>query len=574
MTFTAPFKTRVLLSIALQFLTVSSNIGLMVTSAYLIAAAALHPSTILLLWVPIVSVRFFGIGRAVFRYAEQCVSHDLALRILANIRVWLFARVESLPSDILQRRRSGNILSSLVRDVDTLQNLYLRALIPPVVACLVAVLTYFVMKPFGSDLAFVLLGAYLFAGFGVPLIMHRFSRRTGEQVVDAQADLTAQLAEHLQGQYETQLYPGGRLLAKLTEKHARLARLQFRAACVNSVSSVAAVLLPNLAMWILLWMAIPRVADHSVRGVFLPVIALAALASFEAVKPLSAAFQHWGQVFGAAGRLFALTDAGVQAPAKSTCAPHPPKDFSLSVRNLTFQYPGETSPALCDVDFDLPHGKHIAIVGENGAGKSTLANVLLGFYQYHSGSIRLGDAELSELGAESVRQAIALVSQHTYLFNASVLENLRMANPTATMSELENAARAAQIHDVVVNLPQGYDTLIGEAGARLSGGERQRLALARAIVRGAPILVFDEPTNGLDSITERRFFEALRPVIAERSAIFITHRLVGLEEMDEILVMQQGRIVERGTHYALLERNGLYKAMWELQRQMVNSSPA
>jgi ATP-binding cassette, subfamily C, bacterial CydC len=327
-------------------------------------------------------------------------------------------------------------------------------------------------------------------------------------------------------------------------------------------------------MWVLMWMAIPRVANHSIRGVFLPVIALAALASFEAVKPVSASFRHWGQVIRAAKRLFALADADVPAPGTTTSTSYPTKEFSLSVRNLTFQYAGEELPALCDVNFDLPFGKHIAIVGENGAGKSTLASLLLGFCRYKQGSIRLGDIELSDMSETAIRQAITLVSQDTYLFNATVLENLKIAKPNATRAELEHAAKIAQIHDIVVNLPQGYETLIGESGARLSGGERQRLALARAIVRSAPIIVFDEPTNGLDSITERRFFDALRPVISGKSAIIITHRLVGLEDMDEILVMQQGRIVERGTHYALLEQGGLYKAMWDLQRQMLNSSPA
>jgi thiol reductant ABC exporter CydC subunit len=574
MAFLAPFKRRVLLSILLQLATIGANIGLMATSAYLIAAAALHPSTILLVWVPIVGVRFFGISRAVFRYAEQYVSHDLTFRILTNIRVWVFERVEFLSTAFLFRRKTGDVLTSLVSDVDTLQNVYLRAIIPPIVACLVATLVYFIINPFGSRLAFVFLSLYFCAGFVIPVVVHRWGSRVGEQMIETRGELYSHFAEQLQGAYETQLYPHGELLSELQRKQDALASLQSRMTRIHSVSSGGVVLFSNFTMWILLWMAIPSVTHHAIDGVYLPVIALTALASFEAVKPLPAAFQHWGQSLRAAKRLFDLADSPAPVKRAATGMPYPMKEFSLSVRNLTFRYTDEDAPALCDVDFDVPFGKHIAIVGENGAGKSTLVNLLLGLYGYEDGSIRLGNIELSEMNEEQIRQIFTLVSQHTYLFNATVLENLKMAKPNATQSEVEYAARVAQLHDVIVNLPQGYDTLIGEAGARLSGGERQRLALARAVLRPAPILVFDEPTNGLDSVTEQSFVRALRPVIAGRSTIYITHRLIGLEEMDEILVMQRGRMVERGTHYALLERGGLYRTMWELQREMLRSNPA
>ncbi len=465
-------------------------------------------------------------------------------------------------------------MTTVVSDVDTLQNVYLRAIMPPIVACFVAVLVYFIINTFGSRLAVVFLSLYFCAGFGIPVVVHRLGRRVGTQMIETRGELYSHFAEQLQGMYESQLYPYGELLSALKGKQEALASLQSRMTCIHSVSSGSVVLFSNFTMWMLLWMAIPSVTHHSIDGVYLPVIALTALASFEAVKPLPAAFQHWGQSLRAAKRLFDLADSPAPVKRAATSTAYPIKEFSLSVHHVTFRYTDDDAPTLCNVDFDLPFGKHIAIVGENGAGKSTLASLLLGLYRYEDGSIRLGNLELSEMGEEQIRQIFTLVSQHTYLFNATVLENLRMAKPNATQSEVEDAARVSQLHDVIVHLPQGYDTVIGEAGARLSGGERQRLALARAILRPAPIIVFDEPTNGLDSITEQSFLRALYPVIAGRSTIYITHRLVGLEEMDEILVMQRGSIVERGTHYALLERGGLYQTMWELQREMLRSNPA
>ena len=462
----------------------------------------------------------------------------------------------------------------MVSDVDTLQNVYLRAIMPPIVACFVAILVYFIINTFGSRLAVVFLSLYLCAGFGIPVVVYRLGRRVGAQIIETMGELYSHFAEQLQGMYESQLYPYGELLSELKGKQEALESLQSRMAYIHSILSGSVVLFSNFTMWIVLWMAIPSVTHHSIDGVYLPVIALTALASFEAIKPLPAAFQHWGQSLRAAKRLFDLADSPAPVKRAATSTAYPIKDFSLSVHYVTFRYTDDDTPTLCNVDFDLPFGKHIAIVGENGAGKSTLASLLLGVYRYEDGSIRLGNVELSEMGKEQIRQIFTLVSQHTYLFNATVLENLRMAKPHATQSEVENAARVSQLHDVIVHLPQGYDTVIGEAGVRLSGGERQRLALARAILRPAPIIVFDEPTNGLDSMTEQSFLRALCPIIAGRSTIYITHRLVGLEEMDEILVMQRGSIVERGTYYALLEHGGLYQTMWELQREMFRSNPA
>ena len=231
---------------------------------------------------------------------------------------------------------------------------------------------------------------------------------------------------------------------------------------------------------------------------------------------------------------------------------------------------GEILWALKNVSFQVQQGEVLGIIGRNGAGKSTLASLLLRFWDYDSGEITLGGRSLKALNQEEVRKRIALVSQNTYFFNTSIRENLRLARRSASLQEIESAARAARIHDFIVSLPKGYETLIGEQGWRLSGGERQRLAIARALLKDAPILILDEPTANLDPQTEKQVLDTLFETMENKTSLLITHRLVGLEHVDQILVIDRGWIVERGTHTELWQQNGLYRRLWDIQNQILS----
>jgi len=235
------------------------------------------------------------------------------------------------------------------------------------------------------------------------------------------------------------------------------------------------------------------------------------------------------------------------------------------------RYAPNEPPALDDVTFSVPTGGRVAIVGASGAGKSTLTNALLRFWNPDAGEIRLGGRSLHAMTPEAVRQQIGVVPQHTHLFNATIRDNLRLARTGATQAEIEAAARVAQIHDWIVSLADGYDTWVGEQGLRLSGGERQRLAIARALLKDAPVLILDEPTANLDAATERDLLADMAPLMVGRTTLIITHRLVGLAAADEILVFERGRIVERGRHDVLLRRAGegagVYRRLWDLQGQ-------
>ncbi len=239
------------------------------------------------------------------------------------------------------------------------------------------------------------------------------------------------------------------------------------------------------------------------------------------------------------------------------------------MQGLTLRYAADEPPALKDVSFEVQAGSQVAIIGASGAGKSTLIGALLRFWDTERGEITLGGRDLRSLDAEAVRGQIGVVTQQTHLFNATVAENLLLARPGATQAQLEDAAAAAQIHDFIMTLPEGYATPIGEQGWQLSGGERQRLAIARAFLKDAPILLLDEPTANLDAATERALFQNLAPLMAGKTTLIITHRLERLASVDQILVLDGGRLVEQGSHAELLARAGLYRRLWRRQRELL-----
>ena len=565
----AVFWQRILLATLLGVATVASNVGLMSTAAFIIARAALQPS-IAELQIAIVGVRFFGIVRGLFRYSERLVSHDVNLRLLARLRVWFYEKLEPLAPARLMHYRSGDLLARIVADVETLEDLFVRVLAPPLVALAVMVGMGLWFGHWSAALALVLVAVMLLSGLVLPVLARWLGKRDGAALVATRAELNVALVDAIQGsgdllafgQEETQRRRIGQLGRQLAAIQARMARL------AGLQAGLASFVL-QLGILGVLVVAIPLVSNSTLDGVVLAVLVLAVIASFEAVLPLPSAFQYLERSLAAGRRLFEIVDAepAVTDPERPQ---HPAgADYSLVVRDLTFRYqPGER-PALSSVDFELQPGRTLAVVGPSGAGKSTLVNLLLRFWDYREGSIRLGDCELREMAQDEVRQLIAVVSQRTTLFNASIRDNLLLARPGAGDQDLIQAAQQAQVHEFIMSLPQAYDTWVGEQGLRLSGGERQRIAIARAILKDAPIFLLDEAAANLDAVTEQAVGEALRALAGRRTTLVVTHRLPGLEAADEILVLNQGRVAERGRHDDLLAQKGLYWQMWQAQSGML-----
>ncbi|MCZ7573821.1 MAG: thiol reductant ABC exporter subunit CydC [Ardenticatenaceae bacterium] len=562
----APFKGWMALAVLLGAATVGSSIGLMATAAFLISAAALHPS-IADLGIAIVGVRFFGLARGVCRYLERSVSHSVTFRLLARLRVWFYEAVEPLAPARLMRYQSGDLLSCVVADIETLQDFYVRVIAPPAVAGVIALAMAGFMWRYDPSLALVLLGFLSLTGIGVPILVRRLSRPPGRELVAARAELHARVVDGIQGLADLVACGQERRTAATIEATAHvLASAQRRLVWINGLQTGVSTLLMNGGMWVVVVLAILLVSAGRLRGLSLAVLALATLACFEAVLPLPLAAHSLEGALAAGRRLFALADAGavVRDPARPV---EGPATYSLEAHDLWFAYAPGDPPALDGVSFSLPAGRRIAVVGPSGAGKSTLVNLLLRFWEYDRGVILLGGVDLRDYAQSDVRRLIGVISSQAFLFNATIRDNILLARPDADEAAVMRAAQQAQLHDFIQSLPQGYETRIGERGLNLSGGERQRLAIARALLRSAPILILDEPTANLDPLTERDVLQAISAAMPGRTTLLITHRLVGLEAMDEILVLEAGRIIERGTHLELIARAGLYQRLWLLQNR-------
>lgn len=577
--FLLPHWRWVLLSALTGAATVLSGVGLMGASAYIISAAALRPS-IAELQVAIVGVRFFGIARGLFRYLERVISHETTFRLLAELRVWFFRAIEPLAPARLVHRRSGDLLARIQNDINSLESFYVRVAAPPLSALPVGAVVWLLIARFDHRLAAAWLGLWLAAGVALPAATLWLGRRASEDQVAARARLSAGITEAIQGLPELIVYDQAGARLRQIESFSRVfAAAVQRSAAVNGFQAAAGGLIANLSIWATVALAIPAVQAGALPGVYLAPLALIAFAGFDAVAPLPAAAQHLAGSIKSARRLFALTDA---SPAVVT--PVDPEQASaiaagtgdraaaagLSVRDLSFRYPlpgGSGAPVLDRVSFDLLPGTHVGLVGPSGSGKSTLVHLLLRFWEYDAGEIRLDGIDIRRLLPEAVREQMGVITQRAYLFNASVGDNLRLARHQAADEELIAAAKRARLHERILQLPQGYNTPIGERGRALSGGERQRLALAQALLKDAPMLILDEPTVGLDPITERAVLREIFELAAGRTLLLITHRLVEMDRLDRILVLDGGRIVETGAHLELLERGGLYRRMWDLQRE-------
>jgi thiol reductant ABC exporter CydC subunit len=546
------------LAALLGVLTIGSSVGLMMTSAWMIAKAGLQPS-IAELGVSVVSVRFFGIARGVFRYLERLVSHDATFRLLAHVRVRFYQAIEPLAPARLADFRSGDLLSRVVGDIESLQNVYLRAVAPPLVAVAVAALLTLLFAAFDPLVALVAL-ACMVVTMTTPLLLWRAGQGAGRARVLARAELDASLADTVQGVGELLVY--GRAAAQLAELDAvtrRLSESENRLGWLDGAQTGLMIALTNGAALAVLAVAIPRVDP-----IFLAALALGTTAAFEAFMPLVQAAQQLGANLAAAERLFAVTDsppAVIDPPEPAA----PPSSFDLRFDAVTFRYAPDALPALDALTLDIPHGAKIALVGASGSGKSTLANLLARFWAADSGQVMLGGRDLRAYAQSDVRGVVGVMEQRTHLFNTTLRENIWIGRRDADPDAVIDAARRANVHDFIAALPEGYDTLAGENGVKLSAGERQRVALARVLLKNAPILVLDEPTANLDAANERAILETVLAQSEGRTLILLTHRLALLDRVDRIVVLERGRVAEQGTHAELLAHPGLYRRMVGVQ---------
>lgn len=560
-------RGRLALALLLGSLALGSAVGLMGTSGWLISRASQQPP-VLYLMVAVTATRTFGIGRAVFRYAERLVSHDAVLRMLADTRVAVYRRLERLAPAGLRDTRRGDLLSRLVADVDALQDYWLRWLLPAGVAVAVSATTVgftaWLLPEAGAALAVGLLAA----GVGVPLVTGAVARRAERRLAPARGALAIRVTELLTGTAE--LTVAGALPARTAEAKradSTLTRIASRAATATALGDGLTALISGLTVAATALLAAQAVAAGRLSGVLTAVVVLTPLAAFEAVLGLPLAVQYRQRVRKSAERVYEVLDAPepVREPERPRQAPATP--FPLVVQGLAARHTGQDRDALTGLDLTLEKGRRVAVVGSSGSGKTTLAQVLLRFLDADAGTYTLAGVDAYALDGDDVRRLVGLCAQDAHLFDSSVRENLLLARKDATEDELRAALERARLLDWADGLPEGLDTLVGEHGARLSGGQRQRLALARALLADFPVLVLDEPAEHLDLATADALTADLLAATEGRTTLLITHRLAGLEDVDEVIVLDEGRVVQRGPYAGLASVDGPLRGMAEREAE-------
>ncbi|MGR8009596.1 thiol reductant ABC exporter subunit CydD [Streptomyces hypolithicus] len=563
----AGLRGRLGLALALGSLALGSAVGLMAVSGWLISRASEQPP-VLYLMVAVTATRAFGIGRAVFRYAERLVAHDAVLRLLAGMRVAVYRRLERIAPAGLRETRRGDLLSRLVSDVDALQDYWLRWLLPAGTAVVVGAgavgFTAWLLPEAGAVLAVGL----LVAGVGVPWLSGAVARRAERQLAPARGELATRVADLLAGLAE--LTVAGALKGRTDsarETDGVLTRIASRSAAATALGGGLSALACGLTVVCAALVGTAAVHEGRLSGVTLAVVVLTPLAAFEAVGGLPLAVQYRQRVRRSAERVYEVLDAPLPVHEPESPAAPPASPFPVEVRGLSARYPGQERDALAGFDLTLEAGRRVAVVGSSGAGKTTVAQVLLRFLDAGAGTYTLGGTDATGLDGDDVRGFVGLCAQDAHLFDSSLRENLRLARTDATEEQLRAALAGARLLTWVDALPDGLDTLVGEHGARLSGGQRQRLALARALLADFPVLVLDEPAEHLDLATADALTADLLRATEGRTTVIITHRIQGLEAVDEVIVLDAGRVVQRGAYEALVAGEGPLRRMLERERE-------
>ena len=547
------------LGVVLAIVTLLASIGLLTLSGWFLSASAVVGVAGIYSFnymLPAAGVRGAAIIRTAGRYFERLVSHDATFRVLQHLRVFTFSKLLPLSPAGLARFRQGELLNRVVADVDTLDHLYLRVISPLIGALVVIVVVTAGLSILDVTLALTLGGIMLVTLLVLAPLFYRAGKPAGESITQMRGQYRQQLTAWLQGQAELMLFSASDRYRKQLEKtEQRWQDAQRRQAELTALSQALMLLIGGVAVVAMLWLTSAGVGGNSQPGALIALFVFCALAAFEALAPVTGAFQHLGQVIASARRITQITG---QQPEVTFAAGEGQAfgQVSLTLNQVTFSYPQQPSPALENISLQVGAGEHIAILGRTGCGKSTLLQLLTRAWDPANGEILLNDQPLTHLNEATLRQAMSVVPQRVHLFSATLRDNLSLAAPGASDIQLMKALERVGLEKLLED--SGLNAWLGEGGRQLSGGELRRLAIARALLHDAPLMLLDEPTEGLDATTESQILDLLAEVMREKTVLMVTHRLRGLARFNRIIVMDNGKIIEQGSHAELLAEQGRY----------------
>ncbi|HBK4618679.1 TPA: cysteine/glutathione ABC transporter ATP-binding protein/permease CydC [Klebsiella michiganensis] len=552
-------KWLLLLGIVLAIVTLLASIGLLTLSGWFLSASAVVGVAGIYSFnymLPAAGVRGAAIIRTAGRYFERLVSHDATFRVLQHLRVFTFSKLLPLSPAGLARFRQGELLNRVVADVDTLDHLYLRV-ISPLVGALVVILVVTVgLSVLDVTLALTLGGIMLLTLLVMPPLFYRAGKPAGESITRLRGQYRQHLTSWLQGQAELMLFNASdRYRQKMEKTEARWLDAQRRQAELTALSQALMLLIGGIAVIAMLWLASAGVGGDTQPGALIALFVFCALAAFEALAPVTGAFQHLGQVIASAKRITQITEQEPEVVFPQGEGQTLDR-VSLRLHQVTFSYPQQPSPALEKVSLQIEAGEHIAILGRTGCGKSTLLQLLTRAWDPAEGEILLNNQPLGQFNEATLRRAMSVVPQRVHLFSATLRDNLLLASPGASDARLAQTLERVGLAKLLED--SGLNSWLGEGGRQLSGGELRRLAIARALLHDAPVMLLDEPTEGLDATTESQILDLLAEVMREKTVLMVTHRLRGLARFNQIIVMDNGKIIEQGSHAELLAEQGRY----------------
>lgn len=552
-------KWMLTLGIVLAIITLLASIGLLTLSGWFLSASAVAGFAGIYSFnymLPAAGVRGAAITRTAGRYFERLVSHDATFRVLQHLRIHTFSKLLPLSPAGLARYRQGELLNRTVADVDTLDHLYLRVISPLVGAFVVIMVVTIGLSVLDVTLACTLGGVMLLTLFIMPPVFYRAGKTIGQNLTHLRGQYRQQLTSWLQGQAELTIFGASdRYRAQMEATELQWHEAQRRQSELTALSQALMLLIGAIAILLMLWMAAGGVGDNAQPGALIALFVFCALAAFEALAPVTGAFQHLGQVIASAMRITELTE---QKPEVTfpTDVSDVPDQVTLTLRDVSFSYPEQAQKALDSLSLQVNPGEHIAILGRTGCGKSTLLQLLTRAWDPQQGEILLNGCSIATLNEATLRKTISVVPQRVHLFSATLRDNLLLAAPDASDDQLADTLRRVGLEKLLDDA--GLNSWLGEGGRQLSGGELRRLAIARALLHDAPLMLLDEPTEGLDATTESQMLELLAEVMRDKTLLMVTHRLRGLARFDQIIVMDNGQIIEQGNHADLLAQQGRY----------------